>query len=74
MSESLLQGSVVAVEGDRVTLTLADGQKLIVPLAECEGTPTVGASVRLIVAVLGTEDAGRQALARDLLNELLRHE
>ena len=52
-------------------LRFEDGQTVTVPIAACEGAPVVGGAVRLIVAALGSEDAGRQDLARELLNEIL---
>lgn len=70
MSQSL-QATVVSVEGERVTLSFSDGQTLKVPLAACEGVPKPGSTVRVLVAILGSEDAGRLALARELLNEIL---
>lgn len=70
MNESL-RATVQTVEGERVTLAFADGQILKVPLAACEGQPKSGAEVRVLAAVLGSEDAGRAALARELLNEIL---
>jgi hypothetical protein len=54
-----------------VMLSLEDGQELRVPLSTLEGSPKVGAEAYLIVALPGSEDAGRQPLARDLLNQLL---
>lgn len=70
MNQSL-QATVQSLAGEQVTLEVSDGQKLVVPISACEGMPVVGSSVRLVVAVLGSEDAGRQALARELLNDIL---
>lgn len=66
-----IEATVQSIEGARVTLGFEDGQQLTVPTEACEGIPKVGAKVRVIAAVLGSEDAGRTALARELLNEIL---
>jgi len=68
---SFLTAKVTSIEGDRIVVELEDGQTLRVSKDACEGTATVGAEVRMIVAVPAAEDAGRQALARELLNEIL---
>ena len=66
-----LRGKITVVEGDRVTVVLEDGQTLTVPASSLEGKPAVGADVRVIVAIPAAEDSGRQALAKELLNEIL---
>ncbi|HWQ99250.1 MAG TPA: hypothetical protein VN397_00180 [Candidatus Methylomirabilis sp.] len=66
-----LKAAVQTVEGDWIKVALEDGQTLRIPASACEGTPKPGADVRLIAAVLGSEDAGRQALAHHILNQLL---
>ena len=66
-----LRATIQSVEGDWVNVTLEDGQVLRLPVSACEGMPKLGADVRLIAAVLGSEDAGRQALAQHILNQLL---
>ncbi len=66
-----LHATVLTIEGDQVTLSCDDGQLVKLPLAACEGMPKVGSQIRLWATVLGSEDAGRQDLARELLNEIL---
>lgn len=66
-----LRATIRVIEGDRLTVALEDGQTLTVPASACEGKPTVGAEVRMIVTAPAAEDAGRQALAKELLNEIL---
>jgi hypothetical protein len=66
-----LKAKIQSISGERATLVLEDGQTLSVALTQIEGTAKEGAEVAVIVAALGAEDAGRSALARNLLNELL---
>lgn len=66
-----LKAKVVSSTNERATLEFEDGQMLTVPLTAIEGQPKSGMEVALVVAALGAEDAGRQAIARDLLNNLL---
>ncbi len=66
-----LRASIQNVEGDRVTLVFPDGQLLVVSESACEGKPKLGLAVAVGLTVLGSEDAGRQSLARELLNEIL---
>lgn len=67
-----LKAKVLSVAGDRVSLGFDDGQKLTLPAAAVEGSPKEGSEVSLVATAVGSEDAGRTALARHLLNELLR--
>lgn len=66
-----MQANVQKIEGERVTLLLSDGQTLKVSLVDLEGIPKLGSNIRLILVVPGSEDAGRQHLAREVLNEIL---
>ncbi|MEO5927800.1 MAG: hypothetical protein ABIO72_03700 [Patescibacteria group bacterium] len=66
-----LRATIRVIDGDRLTVAFEDGQIIIIPASQCEGKPTVGAEVRLIVTVPSAEDSGRQALAKELLNEIL---
>lgn len=71
MSTSL-KGKVTSVQGETVTVMLENGEELRVPKTACEGEPKQGLEVRLVIAIPGAEDAARQSLSRDLLNELLK--
>lgn len=66
-----LKATIASVTGDRVTVAFEDGQTLDLPASAFEGAPAAGLDVGAVFAVSGAEDAGRQALARDLLNSLL---
>lgn len=66
-----LRATIRVIEGDRVTVAFEDGQTVVVPASACEGKPAVGADVRLLVVIPSAEDSGRQALAKELLNEIL---
>ena len=68
----MLTAKITKVEESRVTLTLPDGQSLVVPVSALEGQPVEGRSVDMIMAVPGAEDAARQKLAKDILNELIQ--
>ncbi|MFZ2804013.1 MAG: hypothetical protein WA001_02205 [Patescibacteria group bacterium] len=67
-----ITAKVLSITGDRVSLGFGDGQKVELPVSVFEGTPKEGLDVTLLALVLGSEDAGRTAVARNLLNELLR--
>jgi hypothetical protein len=66
-----LRAKIVSMEGDRVTVAFDDGQTMTIPASACEGKPSMDAEVRLLVTVPSAEDSGRQALAKELLNEIL---
>ncbi len=66
-----LSATVQSIDGEVAVLALDDGQTLRVPLSACEGQAKPGLKVRLVVAMIGSEDAGRTGLARELLNEIL---
>jgi hypothetical protein len=66
-----LKATIQAIEGDLAHVLLEDGQMIRLPLKYIEGTPKVGAEALLILAIPGGEDAGRQAMAHHILNELL---
>jgi hypothetical protein len=68
----MLRAKVISLTGERANLSFEDGQSLTLPIGDIEGTPKVGNDVAIIPAVLGSEDAGRQHLAQDLLNEILK--
>lgn len=65
------RATIHVIEGDRVTVALEDGQTFTIPASACEGKAVVGAEVRVIVTLPSAEDSGRQALAKELLNEIL---
>jgi len=67
----MLQTTVTDIQNGQVTIRLNDGQTVRVPVADFEGTPTVGSAVYLVLAVPGSEDAGRQSLAKHLLNQMI---
>lgn len=69
----MLNAKITGITGEIVSLQFADGQSLNVPVSAVEGTPALGMSVALNVAVPGSEDAARQALAKDILNDLLQN-
>jgi hypothetical protein len=68
---SPLTATVRQIDGNVALLELEDGQSLRLPLTVLEGTPKPGSVVRLLAVTHGGEDAGRQAIAKHLLNELL---
>lgn len=67
-----IQANITRIDGERVGLFLADGQTLTVPKDALDGSPEVGSVVHLLVVRPGGERAGQGALARELLNEILR--
>lgn len=66
-----LRATITSVNGDSAMLALQNGQSVSVPVAAIEGTPKPGQEVRGVFVTPGGEDAARQRIARDLLNELL---
>ena len=66
-----IKANVASMTDAIVTLNLPDGQALSVPRESIEGSIAVGQDVRLQVVPVGGEDAGRGAIARDIVNELL---
>ena len=67
----MLKGTVTQMANGTVSVTLANGQTFNAPLEDFEGAPTVGSVVHVILAAPGSEDAGRQKLSKDLLNEIM---
>ncbi|MFA6100347.1 MAG: hypothetical protein WC750_05790 [Patescibacteria group bacterium] len=68
----MLTAKITKIEDQRLTLSFPDGQVLLVPPSALEGKPVENLSVGLIMAVPGSEDAARQKLAKDILNELIQ--
>ncbi len=68
----MLTAKIVKIEGEKITLSLPDGQTWFVPTSTLEGKPTENLSVGVILSVPGSEDAARQKLAKDILNELIQ--
>ncbi len=68
----MLTAKITKIENQHITLALLDGQVLVVPESSIEGKPSEGLSVSLLLAVPGSEDAARQKLAKDILNELIQ--
>ncbi|GMU25192.1 hypothetical protein KJZ71_02135 [Patescibacteria group bacterium] len=67
-----LKAVVTAAQNGIIQMKLEDGQTVRIPETACEGTATEGLELRLMVVAPGSEDAGRQAIAKSVLNELLR--
>ncbi len=68
-----LNARVAAIEGEKVTIALGDGQTFLVPMTAIEGSVQSGTEVSLLIVGLNVPDAGRQAIARDILNSLLKN-
>lgn len=54
-----------------VTVVTTDGQTWNIPTKSIHGTAKTGQELRLIAVAPFAEDAGKQAFAQSLLNELL---
>lgn len=67
----MLKATVERIDGSSAVLRLPSGSEISVPLEGIEGRPVVGQVVALLAVAVGSEDAGRQRIAHDLLNELL---
>lgn len=68
----MLKAKIISLTGDRAVLSFEDGQSFTIPTGSVEGALKAGQEVAVVIAALGSEDAGRQKLAQDLLNELLK--
>ncbi|MDQ7815245.1 MAG: hypothetical protein RDU25_05600 [Patescibacteria group bacterium] len=68
----MLKGKIISLSGDSAIVQTEDGQSLNIKTGSLEGRANEGQDVAVIVVALGGEDAGRQELARHLLNELLK--
>jgi len=66
-----LKAKIISLTDERATLELEDGQTMTVPKTAIEGLAKQGMDVGIVIVLPGAEDAGRQALSRDLLNSLL---
>ncbi len=62
---------VEGIQGDIVTAISVDGQTWHLPTQAIYGTVQAGQELRLIAVAPHAEDAGKQAFAGALLNELL---
>ncbi len=66
------RAKVLSINNDRATITFNDGQSLTLPVSSIEGAIKVNSEIVFMAAALESEDAGRERLSRDLLNELLK--
>jgi hypothetical protein len=66
-----LKGTIVGITDASASILMENGQKMQVPLTSIEGLAKEGQEVAVVLTALGSEDAGRQKLARELLNALL---
>ena len=68
---SFLKATIEKIENEQVMLVFEDGKKVSVPSFLFEGTPEVGKSVRVRIAVMEAIDAGQTNLAKEIINEIL---
>ncbi|MBP7134058.1 hypothetical protein KBA73_02475 [Patescibacteria group bacterium] len=68
---SFLTTHIEHMEGGQLTLKTDDGQTLRIPESFIQGTPVIGAELRLLPLLAGSEATQNPALAQALLNELL---
>ncbi len=68
----MMKAKIISLASEEAVISLDGGQKITVPVSHIEGSVKEGSEVAVIVAALGSEDAGRQRLAQDLLNGLLK--
>ena len=61
------------IQADFLTVRTPDGQTWQLPTNAIHGTPKAGQELRMIAVAPFAEDAGKQAFAHSLLNELLGH-
>lgn len=67
----MIQAVAGAAQNEMIPLTFPDGQVLRVPVQAFEGVPVEAEKVSVLFAVAGGEDAARQRLAKDIVNELI---
>jgi hypothetical protein len=68
----MLKGKISTVTADRATVVFDDGQTISVAVSDIEGVVKVGSEISILIAAIGSEDAGRTKIAQGLLNELLK--
>jgi hypothetical protein len=68
---SPLHATIQEIQGDTAIIALEDGQTVRIPSSSVEGSISAGTRVLLMVVAPGGEDAGRQAMSRHVLNEIL---
>ncbi len=68
----MFKGKISTVTADRATVVFDDGQTISVAVSDIEGMVKVGSEISILLASLGSEDAGRTKIAQGLLNELLK--
>ncbi len=68
----MINAKVVSNKDGKVTLSLVDGQSLIVPESEVMGAVKEDDIINLLFASPGLETQASQALAKDLLNQLIK--
>ena len=66
-----IQAKVEAIEGSMVSIVLKDGQKLNIPIDECEAPPSVGSELRVFIIPMNASETGSANIAKDVLKEIL---
>lgn len=70
--DNYIKGIIDRIEGQKAVLSLDDGQKLIWPMEKLPANSAEGSVIKLILTDGGlTEEAARNLLAKDILNEIL---
>ena len=67
----MLKAKITDIASDRVSLELPDGQTVHVPPSAFDGVPEAGKDAALLIVPIGGQEAGKQEIARRLLNELM---
>lgn len=68
-----LSVKIQEIQNDLLTVQTPDGQTWKIPLQAVSGTAKTGQELRIIAVSPLAEDAGKQAFAQALLNELIGH-
>ncbi|MDO8617332.1 MAG: hypothetical protein Q7N87_00325 [Candidatus Uhrbacteria bacterium] len=70
----MLQPLILTVQQINSTMIIAqtsNGERWQFPIGAVHGTPQVGQELKVIAVAVGAEDAGENAFAKTLLNEIL---
>ena len=70
--QTLKQGVIDRVEGDKAVIKLDDGQQVIWPVSDLPEGLTEGNNLRLVIFTAQDDTREREALARQILNEILK--
>ena len=70
--EQSFKGIIKSIDEFAVTVQFEDGQMLQLPKTAVDGSAQEGSEIRIIAVAPGGEQAGSSAMAKEMLNELMK--